>query len=147
MREPCQLAQLKTHWGFVLKENPGFDIKTGPCCPDLFTQCFRFRTNRPCALTPPPPEFQDASAQQETTVKASNGSVETRAEGGRSSGRGMEEDSDTKRCSESCCQVIKCWITQGDFCAPTNWIARDNKGCSRYVWGNKAASMNVLPRL
>ncbi|KAI3366910.1 hypothetical protein L3Q82_009554 [Scortum barcoo] len=41
---------------------------------------------------------QDASTQQETTVRSSNGSAEIRTEGGRSSGRGTE-DSDTKCCN------------------------------------------------
>ncbi|XP_070709872.1 host cell factor 2 [Pempheris klunzingeri] len=40
---------------------------------------------------------QEASAQQGTPVKSSNGPAEPQAEGGRSAGRGMEED--TKRCS------------------------------------------------
>ncbi|XP_051248745.1 host cell factor 2 isoform X1 [Dicentrarchus labrax] len=42
---------------------------------------------------------QDASVQQEPTVKSFNGSAETRAQGGRSTGRGTVEDSDTKHCS------------------------------------------------
>ncbi|XP_041820099.1 host cell factor 2 [Chelmon rostratus] len=42
---------------------------------------------------------QDAPAQQETTVKSASGSAETQAQGGRSTGRGTVEDSDTKRCS------------------------------------------------
>ncbi|XP_070785281.1 host cell factor 2 [Enoplosus armatus] len=48
-------------------------------------------------------QVDDVSAQQEThTVKSSNGSAETRAEGGRSTGRGTEKDSDTKCSSKSC---------------------------------------------
>ncbi|XP_076577968.1 host cell factor 2 isoform X2 [Chaetodon auriga] len=42
---------------------------------------------------------QDASAKQDTTVKSFSGSAETQAQGGRSTGRGTVEDSDTKRCS------------------------------------------------
>ncbi|XP_044042987.1 host cell factor 2 isoform X2 [Siniperca chuatsi] len=42
---------------------------------------------------------QDASAQQEATVKSSNGSAETLTEGGRGTGRATEKDSDTKCCS------------------------------------------------
>ncbi|KAE8281708.1 Host cell factor 2 [Larimichthys crocea] len=42
---------------------------------------------------------QDASAQQETAVKSSNGSAEIRAQGGRNAVRGAVEDPDTKHCS------------------------------------------------
>ncbi|XP_038594842.1 host cell factor 2 [Micropterus salmoides] len=41
----------------------------------------------------------DASAQQESAVKSSSCSAETRAEGARTTGRGTEKDSDTKCCA------------------------------------------------
>ncbi|XP_073337202.1 host cell factor 2 [Pagrus major] len=49
-------------------------------------------TNREAKAT-----AQDASAKQETTVKSSNGSAESRAQGGRSAGRGTVET------TEHCC--------------------------------------------
>lgn len=48
-------------------------------------------------------EFQDASTKQETTVKSSNGSAESRAQGGRSAGRGTVET------TEHCCK----WLHAG----------------------------------
>lgn len=43
---------------------------------------------------PFPLKFQDASAQQEITVKSSNGAAETRAQGGKIGGRGTVEDTE-----------------------------------------------------